>query len=322
MSYNDDLSGGFTELEIAAGIPSLVDGTDRGYLDDYEEDTSDVDNESSKNKDSKFEIDFLTKYKGPLKENSNPILHEVASCLTHEDAKYKTIQALMFDEVGYIIKRFGKREEIPKYCLDIVNDDDCLDKFVKGFLKKILKINPSTGIIKEIELISAKLLENRELETPYDRVSKIQSYIHNKARFINGIDGHKKIPRNQIRLLLATSRLHLSITDILRRDRHNLYEYFERKQKEDDFQDYIPSSYFGYLYKKAEVQARIERSYPSFLEPINGKYQPHWSVRHKKNISYYCKIRTREKIAELQRIKNSIGLLEARALCFHIYFKD
>jgi len=323
MSFgNENLLGGFTELEIAAGLPGLVDGTDRGYLDDYDENNSDTDNESSKITDSESETDFLTKHEDALAKKFNPILQTVTSCLTHEDAKYITIQALMFNEVKYIIERFGKREEIPKYCLDIVNDDDCLQKFIRGFLKKVLKINPSSAIIKEIDLLSKNLRENKELETQYNRVSKIQSYIHNKARFVNGINGHKKIPINQIRLLLATARLHLSITDLCRRDSHHLHEYFEKKQKENSGQTDTPASYFSYLYKKAEIHAEIEKKYPSFFEPINGKYQPHWSVRHKKNISYYCTTRTREKIEELQEIENLGNLLETKNLCSHIYFKS
>lgn len=328
MSFgNENLLGGFTELEIAAGIPSLVDGTDRGYLDDFEENTFDDDsfendNECSKSKDSKFENYLLKKYEYALAEKSNPILQDLACCLTLEDVKYKTIQALMLEEVQYIIERFGKREVLPKYCLDIANDNDCLEKIIKGFLKKILKINPSSEVVKEVELISKKLLENKALETPYDRVSKIQSYIHNKSRFINGVNGHKEIPRNQMRLFLATARLHLSINDLFRRDCHDLHEYFEGKMEDDTFHGSVPLSYFGYLYKKSESQAEIERNYPSIVEPINGTYQPHWSVRHKKNISYYCKIETREKIEELQRVNNCKNLLQGRALCFHIYCKN
>lgn len=322
MSFGDsNLLGGFTELEIAAGIPSLVDGTDRGYLEEYEEEIAvDWEKESLNLTDAESEIAFLSKYEKRRSGKPNDIVTEITECLTPEDAKYKTIQAIISNEVGYIIGRFGRRERIPHYCLDIVDDNDCLNKFIKGFLLKVLKLHPSSEIVQEIDLLVKNLKENAELETPYERVSRIQSYIHNKARFVSGINGHRKIPRNKIRLLLATARLHLSILDVSKNKKHSLYKICESNSKMEGSKIDTPSFYFGYLFKKSEMSAELELKYPKVIEPINGKYRPHWSVRHRKNIDYYCKIETRKKIEELKKIDNTNNLLSIKVLCLGIYF--
>lgn len=310
MSYDSENGlGCYTELEIASGIPSLVDGRSNGYLDEEE---NQIAEQTWKEKNS--QIDFLIR---PYDEEKRINLSgQLVSAESPLDVKSITIKNLIRGDLDYTIQRFGKKEGIPESYLKHIKKKDFIQSMVKGLFSKHLKISLTSKIVAEVNEFLGHLQNNHEMETPYNRVSKLQNYIHNKARFTYGLDAHKNLPRKQIGMILSCTRANLSLFDIESSDNRFVPKNLITKNKNE-----VPSDYFGYIFFKCIYQSKFENLYPSATPIINGEYKSRWNVRFMKPISYYSTLETREKIDQVIDLDNSSSLLEIKRACVDAYSK-
>lgn len=301
-----NLLGCYTELEIAAGIPDLAEGRDRGYLDDEDERTETFEAELRHN------VKQLTH---PYDLDKRAVLsQEIVELNSSADTKSVTIRRLVTDNLDYAIFRFGKKEEIPDRHLKLVKDHNIIQSMIKGLISRSLTIDLTTGIVDEVEGLVRRLQRNEELETPYFRTSEIQRYVHEKARLAFGVDGHKMLNRAHMRVLLSLSRSHLSIVDLERPLESTIgCQSVELENKS------IPSNYFGYLFNKSILQAQLEDRYPNAKRTINGEYKRKWNVRFMKPFSYYCDQESREKIERVLALEQEKDLLTLKESCVNIY---
>jgi hypothetical protein len=308
MSINDrDLLGGFTELEISAGVHGLVfEGCG-----DNEFPSDRVAN--YKNNKLKEEKEFLTNIYDD--EKRKHIIDAIVGLDHTPDITSETIRLMIVDEVNYIIKRFGRRERIPQPYLNIILEDQSLESFIKGFLSKCIGIWLNDSIVEEVNNFSDELKENSKLETVFDRVGKIQNFIHNKAIFLADDESFKKLPREKMRILLASSKLYLSLFDCYRhKNRFRLNIEYSGLRKLG-----VPNHYFGYLFNKSLLMAELEKGYPNIVEPFNGNFIEHWNVRYKKPISYYCSGGMRKRIESIKCLSSDLDILEIKERCISIY---
>lgn len=308
LDYGDQL-GCFTELEIASGIPNLVFGPNDVLTDE--------EYEQLEQKKIERKIELLRLNEKYTEERKCFLKKAISHLGSVPDIKAFTIRELTTEEIKNLITRFGTKESVPTPYLQCLKDRNLIPSMIKSFLINVLDIYPSDQLISEINQLNDRLIFNRELETAYNRVSEIQKYIHNKARFVLGYNGHQNLPRNDVRLLLACSRVNLSILD--------LFSPKQRKIPRSIFSQrgYIgPLRYYSYILYKTLYQSKIESSYPSVKGVINGEYKSYWNVRFMKPISYYCSSNQRKKIENILSIDDSESISETITQCLKIYSSE
>lgn len=306
-----NLLGCYTELEIAAGVPSLVDSNSNSYLDEEELEASEI---SANRESANREIDFLTETYD--KEKRKKLSEKIAGIDRPMDVKSIAIQALTSDNLDYTILRLGKRENVPESCLKYIKQKAIIQSMIKGFLSRYLNINLTSQLVEEINYLVSQLQVNAELETPYNRVTRLQNYIHNKARFTFGSDAHENLPRRQMGIILSCARANLSIFDL--ENSEDKIVPFKLAQKNITE---VPTKYFGFIFYKCLMQSKIENLYPKVTKPITGEYRPRWNVRFMKPISYYSSQETRKKIDRIISLDDSKPLMEIKRECVDIYSK-
>lgn len=308
-----NLLGCYTELEIAAGIASLVDGRDPGDSEDKGDRT-------------------FNAYKQPLnnlegEERRQRIIKKLAALSIPSEIKAETIRLLIKDEIDYIIYRYGKKERLPEKYLVLIKEPDFLSSLIKGFLLKFLKMEASSELVREVNFLTERLRANPQLETPYDRVSEIQSYIHRKAISAHGDNADRMLPKSPVRILLSCARLNLSIQDLNRNAKAASCNRFLYGNLTNN-RGHSVISYFEYVFRKSELSADLESKYPTIGLPVNGRYIPNWNVRFKKPISYYCRQSTRSKIENIEKLigenqptpdENIVNAEKVKKECTEIY---
>lgn len=253
----DDLLGGFTELEIAAGVPELAFGSPKSSQDkSYEE---------ILNKELALK---------KAKKNESYVRNMLDGNETLSFIKNRLIKLILEDERTYMIQRYALKERLPEAYVNIIKDERCLEIMIKGVISKVSKISLTSCINKSIIKLSSDVKTNYSNEVPYYRVERIQKFIHQEVDKAYGEGAHKKLPVNHMRNLLSTARLYLSLYDIsYRGDSYNI----ELMVMGDKLSD---KEFFD-----------AEAFYQDGLEYLNStkKYYPKWRVRHLKHIKYFCR---------------------------------
>lgn len=276
MSFDtEDLRGMFTELEIASGIASFIDGTD-----DREAEAP-----SNQEKEHLERID---------KEKKNRELNAIEmseKCKTLESLKTLMIKRIINEEIEYIIKRYSLKEELPAIYHQLILKDECIEVLVKGMLSRFAKIKINADLDIKIKKLASSVLQNDSLDSPYTRVGRIQEFIHYTVDANNGRFSCAKLPKLHMKNLLSAARLNLSIKDIS--EGGILYIktimdtcYYESKNEIDN--------------NEPDVSLRLA------LSSVCKNYYPKWKVRHLKHISYYSRETSREIIESIQNIDDDI----------------
>lgn len=299
MSFdNSDMLGAFTELEIAAGIPDLVFGTNRGgdgggFGYDFSEEGV-AGGDEPEDAWRSFQIDRkLSAARISARCNSTDIL------------KMELIKKILNDEVGYIIRRYSKKEGLPDIYHELVRQDQCLEVLTKGMLGKVANINITSSLQEDVKNTASVVSINENMDTPYRRVGAIQDFIHKKVDESYGPGASRRLPVKHMRNLLSAARLHLSIKDILKMDASYLNRIIQKCAAEAEEED-----------RRAENN---DSSSPVFLE--SGKrFYPKWRVRHLRHASYYSKESTRELISAIQEVdETGYGEKAAREKIVSLY---
>jgi hypothetical protein len=211
----------------------------------------------------------------------------IAGLNSKEQIQNKIIKKLFNDSLDYMIYRYAKKEALPLEHVKIVQQQNCLAILIKGFLKKVGGFVLNSEIVDEITGFIEVTYMNNDLEIVYDRVAKIQKFIHEKIDKKHGKGAHRNLPIKHIRNLLSASRLHLNIFDI----------------------KYMDINSLSYLIDKSRETSNIVMINPTKIAlPKGKKYIKNWRVRHMKSLLYYNKRDLRCKIHEISHLDRTLSL--------------
>jgi hypothetical protein len=280
MSYGYDDLGCFTELEIAAGVPSLVFGPGRRYLKD------------------KVNAEQKLAAEGICNEKKLTAVKLIAGVEEKSTIKDRILKKIYLDEIDYLIKRYAKKEALPAEHVHIVQQRNCLEILVKGFFRKVCKLDLDTYLSEKIDIFIKEILANKEHKIVYDRVGLVQNFIHNQVDYAYGKNEHCKLPRAHIKNLLSAARLHLNICDI----------------------KYSESNLLITIIQKSQVASDSELENPAVVKLMNGKkYMSTWRVKHMLPLTYYSRERIRDKANEIKDLSLELPLDEYQRCIIHIY---
>lgn len=280
MSFDShELLGMFTQDELDAGIDSLVFGA----------------NDGEELRDSAERRQVWDEAK--LADASKL----VAGIRSQNLIRRKLFRKLIRDEVAYLILRYARKEELPNEYVRVVQQPDCLEVLIKGFLRKIGGFELTDDLVAEISRLVSELYVNDNLDIVYDRVQWIQAFIHEKIDLRHGPSAHMKLPAKAMKHLLSTSRLHLNVHEVRFRDYSYLVSIAEKSKRVSDNEYLNPQPYALAMGKRPTV---------------------HWRVRHMKAFNYFLKRETRVRLGELIALPDCLPIEEFRDKAIEIYGKN
>ncbi|MGJ4727902.1 hypothetical protein [Luteimonas sp. SDU101] len=187
MTYFDEL-GGFTDDEIAAGVPRLVYGR------------SDADGPRAGGAES------------PLYRSVDQVTARIlVSPLQSQNAVLSRLSQYVVDgEKDAIVARYAAREELPGEFVSAAIRPDGAVILLKGGLRKLAEIYPSPEIVAGIVELNDRLHRNADQRTVYARVGGVQAFFHAMAHQ-DAPGSQLDLPNRHMRHVLSAMRLHLSL---------------------------------------------------------------------------------------------------------------
>ena len=264
MSYYGNLLGMFTEDEISGGVPEIVLGRWDWRDDHFYDDPKDDPKEHFKLENDRGYYFILSLVRDFNRYHDDKTIIKLSTIEVDDEKQYAALKAIkkieqtfdlidqaetenntkieltkeiiykalrkkiIMDESGQIVMRYLKKENLSTEYFAIVQKPNALKLILQDGLTRVLKkdgLDQST--LLELDELCQRIYVNEYLEIPYVRVSDIQKFIHQKYNETYGIKAHKKIIKEEIRMLLSVCRLHLGLHDYLFKD------YYYAKQLED-----------------------------------------------------------------------------------------
>lgn len=219
MSYND------IEVYFYDGMTYQDLGLDPDFNDyDYPDDNYDEDSYSNNKKKEKNEIFNKTVNinkveEDPIKQNVKKteglslVTKQLSVCQNNKQIRDKIIKILLNMNIDNCIAYYTKYEYLPEKYVNLAKEKNCLETLIKSFLKAHLHYNLTSPIVNEINSLLYIIYNNIDEDIVYDRVKKIQKFIHKKTDTKYGNNAYLKLSPKAMRKLLSTSRLHLNIFD-------------------------------------------------------------------------------------------------------------
>lgn len=208
MSYCDD-NYALTDDERSAGIGSLLCGS-------YSQESEERDEE----RDKKYELRQLE-----YERHKKKITDELVLLMDKFDDNYTIRNQVInyFIKSNYLdmINNYSIKEKLPRDYINIANTNKCLEITLKTFFKNHANIPLSLEIITKIKLLIQEL-DNDSLNIVWDRVKKIQIFIHKEVDLILGSGASHDLPAEEMKNLLSLYRLHLNLKDIKSENIDNL----------------------------------------------------------------------------------------------------
>ncbi|MGV7209337.1 hypothetical protein ACLB1G_15940 [Oxalobacteraceae bacterium A2-2] len=271
MSYESWNDGGLTPLERAAGLWRIIYGRNNGEC------SCGVCEQCWKLLDAKItqkkkELESSARFKDAAKI--------VAGLSGNRETKLALLQRMHQESLDSAIVRYMAEEMLPDYYASILKSPNCIAKLMEGVIYKICKIRPEQSLTEQIGNLSSVLRRNPDGLTAYDRVTKIQRFIHFTVDQHLGMGAAQTIPIKPMKNALSAARLHLSILDVL---------------------DHRPG-YVAYIDALSNAVMQLEYNEPRLSSaPIGKRSWPRWRVRHYRPLSYYFPQKRR---AILEALKN------------------
>lgn len=238
------LRGGFTDDEISAGIPFLLE------------------NEENEHRIDKKEVDRV---KTMLKKK---LVKRIAGINNGHQIKAIVIKTIFEDHVDYMIKSYALEESLPFEFLEIARQDNCLQILIKGFLKKYGGVNINDSLKKEIDILIEKIYLEKNNEIVYERVGYIQNFIHYQVDAKHGRYTNQRLSTRIMKNLLSTCRLHLNLYDIKCKDIQSLlqlrdvtYGAIRREYEKPSQITLLPGKKFIPIWKAIKM-----KPFPEFLD--------------------------------------------------------
>ncbi len=113
----------------------------------------------------------------------------------------------------------------------IAKQKNCINILIKSFLKKNKGYVLTSEIVDNIDLFTKKIYANQNKDIVYDRVYKIQQFIHIKIDEKYGESAHLKLPRKTMKNILSASRLHLNLEDIKHENINSLINLIKKSEQ-------------------------------------------------------------------------------------------
>ena len=238
------------------------------YHDDYESDDVKV---NSYNKAIKPEKNVK---KIKIAERLKIATKEISNCENNKQTRSKIIKLLLNNKIDDSIINYAKYEYLPERYINLSKDKNCLEILIKSFLKTHLFYSLTSDIINEINYLINSIYNNVELDIVYDRVKKIQKFIHEKADLKFGNNAFLKLSPKAMRKLLSTSRLHLNIFDSKELEIESLKSIISKSKNEHYKYDNIKYTFSGKIAKRNysrdfEALIRIDDNLILNIEKIN-----------------------------------------------------
>lgn len=253
MSYESWSDGGLTPLERAAGVWDLLNREcSCGACDECQWRY----NDELEKKKEKLENSERFKIAAKL----------VARLNSNRETKLVLLQKVHLDSLDSAIVRYMAKEELPGYYAAILKSPNCIDRLVEGIFCKVCKIQPAPILAEQITNLSSSLRSNPSRLTAYDRVTRLQQFIHCTVNRIHGGDAALSIPVVPMKNALSAARLHLSIYDVI--------------DRRPGYVAYIDSL------TTATLQLEYDEPRPS-TAPTGKRSWRRWRVRHLYPLSYY-----------------------------------
>lgn len=273
MSYENDEDCGLTELEMAAGVSSLINGRCGRHCPCEiccEKDWDEIDRRNFLSSD---------KFKAAAKL--------VAGLSDKKKIKNTLIHRAHRDKLDSAILRYMAKEDLPGYYAGIVKSPDCVAKLIEGILYKVCKINPESKLSEQIRTLSDSLQRNIKRRTAYDRVSDMQQFLHRNIDQILGVGAARSVPVAPMKNALSAARLNLHILDIINRqpDYIELIEILNSEAMKLEYQSPRPPT-----------------------APWGKLSQPRWRVRHLRPFSYYFPQESRALLNSLRDLDEDMPL--------------
>lgn len=305
MSYDiNEINGMFTEDERRAGIVGIYFGADDNKEDDDGDDNND-------------DVEVDEAYEQQLKQESEErerirlgqeaiAVKAIAGARSTVEIRQRMIRLLHKDHLEYAISRYALHEDLPTAYTAICKERNCLEILIKGMLRKNCNIDLTTKIVGEIENLCVNIRRNESNQIVYTRVSKIQKYIHKKVNLATGENSHLKLPVRNMKNLLSTARLHLSIIDLETKD----HEYLEKIRSLTAQAVELEDSH-----SDDKVESTIY-----WNNTLSSKsYYPKWRVRHLRHIEHYFKQDIRSALTMLESLNNDEPVTSSRETAIRIY---
>lgn len=266
--------GAFTDLERDAGVPGLMLGGE---------------NESHDNE-------------AMYKEETRLLRREAVELIAHlsssDEVKEKVVKKLLNYSLQSMISNYAKSEGLPRECVNLARQIDALPVLLKGFVKKIIGGFPTFESVHEMELLCQEIYENKNLEIVYDRVARIQGFIHDLTIRKSGDESHHLLPKKLMKNLLSTARLHLNIIDIKTQD----------------------TIYLSYIFTKSKEASDVEKVSPRHGYIGQGKkHIRNWRVIHLMSLMQFQNHNIGNKIQSILKINPKKDLKDFKLEIINIY---
>jgi hypothetical protein len=338
MSFDDSLYGCLTDSERAAGCgPHLwEDEYDDRYDEEYDEEyerkakiklKEEMDAKEKAKIKLKEEMDAKEKAKIKLKEEmdakektkeeiawqanvfqmrtetkkskeKSEIIKLIAGLNENNQIKNITIRKLTSDNLDYMIYTYSKIESLPYHYVYVAKQNDGIAILIKGFLKSNAKIVLTAEVIKNINTLCYEIYTNLNLDIVYDRVYKIQKFLHDIVDAHNGEDAHLKLCATTMKHILSASRLHLNLQDIKKLDANNLY----------------------YLIEQSDLASKIEAKHPARTLSSSGIiYTNYKRSRDMKTLFNFGYFNIVSKIYDVMHLDSNISTNEFKKKIINIY---
>ena len=292
MSYGGNShDDGLTALERASGVWNLLYGRcSCNECDDCLKYKSD-------------RVDLLKKRQREI-ENSERFKQAtkiIAGLYNNKQIKEALIKKIHQESLDYAMIRYMQKESLPSYYSSILKSTSCIETIIAGILYKVCKIRKTEMLDDEIRKLVDSLYKNDDLLIAYDRVTKIQQFIHKTTEQYLGKEYPRLIPIEPMKNALSAARLHLSIRDTI--DRGAAYVmHIDRLTK-------------------AAQKLELEQPRPS-TAPLGKASWKKWRVRHLRSISYFFPNRKVRFIKLLENLDERMTIEEFTEIALHIYARQ
>lgn len=260
MSSTYSNNGAWTDDEIACGLPGAVSS---GYW-AGEEPLHSASPEQSQPTLSKPHNFIATIFELKLSKSVYPLKNHLA-------VEQKIVREFIQYGINIAIRRYGRIEKLPRRYQLMAQNQDCLLMLLRDFFVRVEQITITPEMDQRFVSIINTLQKKNDREIAYERVGELRNYIHHEVNLMKG-EGHALLcDREEMRILLSTARLHLSINELVKH--HSL--------------DLIA------LQKRYISMAAIEANMPTPNTLPGKKNIQRWRLRHYRSLLYYFPIEVR-----------------------------
>ncbi|MGB2739729.1 MAG: hypothetical protein WBC60_04140 [Cognaticolwellia sp.] len=184
-------------------------------------------------------------------------------------------------QLNYMSNRYSYLEKLPHDFAVVALQKNILEDAALKHFERI-EVNLSLRHREELQNLCLMLYQNTDGMNVYHRVGQMQSFIHELAVQINGINADIKIEAEEMRIFLSFTRLHLGISDLRKSDLKDI----KRELTGND------------------IETKSKHPFvPNYVWKANKKYTPSWKFRHLRSLLYYAAKSERSILKELISLK-------------------